>query len=134
LIFSSSPYTVLNMSFTERRLHSLARKIRALYLCVQDPEMPWIAKIIALLTVAYAVSPIDLIPDWIPVLGYLDDLLILPLGIALVIHLTPREVYLRHLEASSDWEIDPRLKKIGIAITITVWMIIVLLILSKLIF
>lgn len=96
------------MPFLEKRLTSLTRKIRALYLCLQDPEMPWLAKAIALLTVAYAVSPLDLIPDWIPVLGYLDDLLILPLLVALVIHLTPREVYLRHLEASSEWEIDPR--------------------------
>ncbi|MCX7788919.1 MAG: YkvA family protein, partial [Spirochaetes bacterium] len=89
------------MGCFEKRLNILARKIRALYFCIQDPEMPWFAKGIALLTVAYAVSPLDLIPDWIPILGYLDDLLILPIGIALVIYLTPREVYLRHLEASA---------------------------------
>ncbi len=116
----------------EERLKMLSRKIRALYLCMQDPEMPLIAKIIALLTVAYAVSPLDLIPDWIPILGYLDDLLILPLGIALVIHLTPHEVYRRHLEASSNWEVDPRLRKLGLVITLTIWAVIVWLILSNL--
>ena len=94
--------------------------------------MPLVAKGIALLTVAYAVSPIDLIPDWIPILGYLDDFLILPLGIALVIHLTPRHVYLRHLDASSEWEVDPKIKNFGIWITITVWVIIALIILYKL--
>lgn len=104
-----------------------------MYLCLQDPEMPWLAKAIALLTVAYAVSPLDLIPDWIPVLGYLDDLLILPLLVALVIHLTPREVYLRHLEASSEWEIDPRLKHFGLSITIIIWAFVAWIILSRIV-
>jgi len=121
------------MPFLEKRLTSLTRKIRALYLCLQDPEMPWLAKAIALLTVAYAVSPLDLIPDWIPVLGYLDDLLILPLLVALVIHLTPREVYLRHLEASSEWEIDPRLKHLGLSITIIIWACVAWIILSRIV-
>ena len=117
------------MPFLEKRLTSLTRKIRALYLCLQDPEMPWLAKAIALLTVAYAVSPLDLIPDWIPVLGYLDDLLILPLLVALVIHLTPREVYLRHQEASSEWKIDPKLRNLGLGITIFIWVLIAWIIL-----
>jgi len=122
------------MRFVEKRLKSLTRKIRALYLCMQDPETPWIAKAIALITVAYAVSPLDLIPDWIPVLGYLDDLLILPLLIALVIHLTPREVYLRHLDSSFEWEIDPRIRKLGLGITIIIWVCIAWVILSSKVF
>ena len=64
----------------------------ALYLAVRDPRTPWYAKAVAALVVAYAFSPIDLIPDFIPVLGYLDDLLIIPVGIALAIRLVPESV------------------------------------------
>ena len=73
-----------------------ARELRlqsyALFLACRDPRTPWYAKAIAAAVAAYAFSPIDLIPDFIPVLGYLDDLVIVPLGIALAIRLVPREV------------------------------------------
>lgn len=73
-----------------------ARRLKAetytLYLVVRDPRTPWFAKLLAGIVVAYAFSPIDLIPDFIPVLGYLDDLLLLPLGIWLAIKLVPEEV------------------------------------------
>lgn len=64
----------------------------ALYLAYRDPRVPWYARLVAGLVVAYAFSPIDLIPDFIPVLGYLDDLLLLPLGIALAIRMLPPTV------------------------------------------
>ena len=64
----------------------------ALYLAYRDPRTPWYAKIWAALVVAYAFSPIDLIPDFIPVLGYLDDLLIVPIGVFLAIKLIPEDV------------------------------------------
>ena len=64
----------------------------ALYLASRDPRTPWYAKLLVAAVVAYAVSPIDLIPDFIPVLGQLDDLLLLPIGIALAIRLVPRAV------------------------------------------
>ena len=65
----------------------------ALYLASRDPRVPLVAKFIVVLVVAYALSPIDLIPDFIPVLGYLDDMLLLPIGIALAIKLMPRDVW-----------------------------------------
>jgi uncharacterized membrane protein YkvA (DUF1232 family) len=65
----------------------------ALYLASRDPRVPWFAKLVLAIVVGYALSPIDLIPDFIPVLGYLDDLLILPLGIALAIKLMPPAVW-----------------------------------------
>ncbi|MFN4327098.1 MAG: DUF1232 domain-containing protein [Azonexus sp.] len=62
------------------------------YFAARDPRTPWLVRLLALLVAAYALSPIDLIPDFIPLIGYLDDLLLLPLGIALVVRLTPPEV------------------------------------------
>ncbi|WP_341738938.1 YkvA family protein [Microcoleus sp. CAWBG640] len=77
-------------------LKQLARKLKketyAIYLASIDPRVPWYARILAGVTVAYAFSPIDLIPDFIPILGYLDDLIIVPLGIWLVIKMIPPEV------------------------------------------
>jgi uncharacterized membrane protein YkvA (DUF1232 family) len=70
----------------------LTQDIFALYLAARDPRTPWYAKAVAALIVAYALSPIDLIPDFIPILGYIDDLLLLPLGIWLVLKMVPPEV------------------------------------------
>lgn len=70
----------------------LKRDIFALYLAARDPRTPWYAKAVAALIVAYALSPIDLIPDFIPILGYIDDLLLLPLGIWLVLKMIPPEI------------------------------------------
>jgi len=64
----------------------------ALYLAARDPRTPWHAKLLAGIVVAYALSPIDLIPDFIPVLGYLDDLLLVPLGLWLAVRLIPADV------------------------------------------
>jgi uncharacterized membrane protein YkvA (DUF1232 family) len=77
-------------------LKQWARRLKTetlvLYLAYRDPRTPWYARIVAGLVVAYALSPIDLIPDFIPVIGYLDDLIIVPLGIALSIRLIPADV------------------------------------------
>ena len=77
-------------------LHQRARQLKAetwaLALAVRDPRTPWYAKLLVAGIVAYACSPIDLIPDFIPVLGYLDDLVLLPLGIALAMRLVPPAV------------------------------------------
>ena len=70
----------------------LKRDITALYLAYKRPETPWYAKAFTAVVVAYAVSPIDLIPDFIPILGYLDDLLLLPLGIAAAVKMIPGPV------------------------------------------
>jgi len=75
---------------------TVKRDAHALYLAARDPRVPWYAKALALAVAAYAASPIDLIPDFIPVLGYLDDLLIVPLGIAAVVRLIPPEVMAEH--------------------------------------
>jgi uncharacterized membrane protein YkvA (DUF1232 family) len=71
-----------NLKGQASKLH---REVFALYLAVRDPRTPWLARAVGGLVVAYALSPIDLIPDFIPVLGYFDDLLLLPLGIVLLL-------------------------------------------------
>jgi uncharacterized membrane protein YkvA (DUF1232 family) len=76
----------------KRRASQLKSEVYALYLAYQDPRTPLYARILAAGVVAYAFSPIDLIPDPIPVLGYLDDLVLVPLGIYLALKMIPREV------------------------------------------
>lgn len=74
------------------RLRALKRETMALYFAARDPRTPLAAKVLAAAVVAYALSPIDLIPDFIPVIGLLDDLVLLPIGIAIVLRLIPPEV------------------------------------------
>ena len=104
------------------RLRAWARRLKrdvlALYLAGRDPRVPWYAKALALATAAYALSPIDLIPDFIPVLGYLDDLIIVPLGIALVVKLIPPEVMAEHRAAALQ---DRPVSLAGAAIIVMVW-------------
>jgi len=76
----------------KQRARALKRDTCALYLTARDPRVPWYTKALALGVVGYALSPIDLIPDFIPIVGYLDDLILVPLGIALVLRLTPGHV------------------------------------------
>lgn len=71
---------------------SIKRDVVALWLAARDPRVPWYAKAVAAAVAGYALSPIDLIPDFIPVLGYVDDLLILPVGILLAIKLIPTPI------------------------------------------
>ena len=75
---------------------SIKRDVHALYLSARDPRVPWYAKAVALSVAAYALSPIDLIPDFIPVLGYLDDLILVPLGIIVAVKLIPPVVLAEH--------------------------------------
>lgn len=94
-----------NMQGTMSKLESIRQStedlmsdVYALYLARGDPRIPWYAKAIIVLTVVYALSPIDLIPDFIPYLGYLDDLVIIPAGIALAIHFMPKNVWEEYRE------------------------------------
>jgi uncharacterized membrane protein YkvA (DUF1232 family) len=86
---------------------ALKREIGALWFAIRDPGTPWYARVLGLAIVGYALSPIDLIPDFIPVLGYLDDIIILPLGIALLRRLIPAEV-LKRARARADAELGGR--------------------------
>jgi len=89
------------------RLQAWAKELKAqlltLWFCRSHPATPWHAKALAALVVAYAFSPIDLIPDFIPVLGYLDDLIIVPLGIYLTLRLIPSEVVVEARSQADAW-------------------------------
>jgi len=78
----------------KQRARALKRDTYVLYLACRDPRTPWYVRVFAGGVVAYALSPIDLIPDFIPVLGYLDDLILVPPGIALAVRMIPEPVLL----------------------------------------
>jgi uncharacterized membrane protein YkvA (DUF1232 family) len=80
------------LSTLSRWAKELKQHTLVVYFAARDPRTPWLVRLLALLVAAYALSPIDLIPDFIPVLGYLDDLVIVPLGVLLVLRLIPPEV------------------------------------------
>lgn len=79
----------------------LRQQTLVVYFAARDPRTPWPVRLLALLVAAYALSPIDLIPDFIPVLGYLDDLIIVPLGLVLVLRLVPPEVMIAAREKAT---------------------------------
>jgi len=82
----------------KKRARFLKTEVYAIYLAYKDPRVSWYARIFAICVVGYALSPIDLIPDFIPILGYLDDLILVPLGIALALKMIPKEVMAEYRE------------------------------------
>ena len=79
----------------------IKRDVAALYGAARDPRVPWYAKALAIVVASYALSPIDLIPDFIPVLGYLDDIVLVPLGIYFAVKLIPPEIMAEHRELAA---------------------------------
>ena len=88
----TAPTTGTMIERWKERVRQLKGETYALYLAYRDPRTPWYARLLAAVVVGYAFSPIDLIPDFVPVLGYLDDLILVPLGIWLALRLVPTEV------------------------------------------
>jgi uncharacterized membrane protein YkvA (DUF1232 family) len=100
----------------------LRRDAHAVYLAAHDPRVPWYVKALAIAVAGYALSPVDLIPDFIPVLGYIDDLIIVPLGIALVVSLIPNEVMAEYRTKADAAEQRPRSRGTAIII-VAIWMV-----------
>ncbi len=98
------------------------RDVVALWIAAHDPRVPWYAKLVAGAVAAYALSPIDLIPDFIPVLGYLDDLIIVPLGILLAIRLVPDGLMQEFREEALRREGRPK-SYLGLAATVIIWIV-----------
>ncbi len=110
-----------------RRLREWARSVKrdvmTLYLAAGDPRVPWHAKVVAMAVAAYALSPIDLIPDFVPVLGYLDDVVIVPLGIVLAVKLVPPALMAEFREAASRTGGRRPVSRWGAVVIVALWVI-----------
>ena len=119
----------------KKRATTLKTDIPAVFLALKAKETPLIAKIVAGITVAYALSPIDLIPDFIPILGYLDDVILLPTRVSLTLKLIPPDVFANYCEQAKGMWVDGRPKKWYYAIPIIlVWTLIVFLVVKAILF
>lgn len=113
------------MKIVVERLGRWAGRLKAetyaLYLAYRDPRVPWHARLFAALVVGYAFSPIDLIPDPIPILGYLDDLILVPLGIALAVRMIPADVLAECREKAREMPAKP-VNTVAAAVVVAVWL------------
>ena len=109
------------------RARGIKRDTVALYLACRDPRTPWYAKALAGAVVVYALSPIDLIPDFVPVFGYLDDLILLPMGIAIAVKLIPAHVLAESRERAATLAERP-VNRVGAAVIVAVWLLVVFLV------
>ena len=108
----------------KRRARRLETEIDAIYLAYKDPRVPWYAKLLIACVIGYALSPIDLIPDFIPVIGYLDDLILVPLGIALTLKMIPPAVLAECREkARTDVTRRKRTNWIAATLILSIWVL-----------
>lgn len=116
MLMTTAPVTRIKVWARELR-----RDVIALWLAARDPRVPWYAKAFAAVVAAYALSPIDLIPDFIPILGYLDDLLIVPLGILIAVRLIPADV-MAELRTKAIEQRKP-ISKAGLVFVLAIWLL-----------
>ena len=109
----------------KEKAKKLKQEIYTLYLAYKNPRVPWYGKIFIIITVGYAISSIDLIPDFIPIIGYLDDLILLPLGILLSIKMIPKEVMEECRRESVKGIKDSKFVFIGLTIIIGIWILLI---------
>ncbi|MEZ0000069.1 YkvA family protein [Sinorhizobium fredii] len=110
------------MERARRWAGNLKRDVVALWIAARDPRTPWYAKAAAGIVAAYALSPIDLIPDFIPILGYLDELFILPVGIALTVRLIPADLMAEFRRTAASRERRPY-STITAVVVVSIWML-----------
>jgi uncharacterized membrane protein YkvA (DUF1232 family) len=112
----------------KQRVKRLKTETYALYLAYKDPRVPWYARLFAALVVGYAFSPIDLIPDFIPILGYLDDLILVPLGILLALKMIPAAVMAESRQKAREVMAQGKpVNRAAAAIIVAVWLLLVAL-------
>ncbi|MCM0650837.1 YkvA family protein [Clostridium swellfunianum] len=120
------------IDFLKHKTKLLKRELRVLSIAYKKPGVPWYTKTLAAIVIGYALSPVDLIPDFIPVLGYLDDLLLIPLGIYMVIKLIPKNVLEEcRIEAENAARDDKPKNWIAGFIILAIWIFIIGLIIYK---
>lgn len=116
----------MNLEKWKQKATTLKSEVYTLFLAYKDPRVPWYAKAFSAVVVGYAFSPIDLIPDFVPVLGYLDDLVLVPLGIALAIKMIPPEVLAECREESEAVMAQGKpVNKSAAAVIILLWVAII---------
>ena len=116
----------INLQKLKQQANRLKTELYALYLACHDPRVPWYARALAICVVGYAFSPIDLIPDFIPILGYLDDLIVVPLGIMLVLKMIPPAVMVECRVKAQSITLKNRPKNwIAAGIILIVWVLFV---------
>jgi uncharacterized membrane protein YkvA (DUF1232 family) len=108
------------MATWQERVRDLKRDVVAIAFAIRDPRVPWYAKAVGACVVAYALSPIDLIPDFVPVLGYLDDLVLVPLGLLLVLRLIPADILAEH-RVTAAAVVERPVSRAGAAVVIVIW-------------
>lgn len=111
------------LSRLKARARALKTETYALYLAARDPRTPWYAKGLVFLVVGYALSPIDLIPDFIPVIGYLDDLLIVPAGIAVALRMIPPQVMDEARERARTAALSSHVGRFGAVLIVIIWIL-----------
>ncbi len=111
----------------KQKSNQLKTELKALYLASKHPQTPWYAKVCMAAVLGYALSPIDLIPDFIPVLGYLDELVILPAGIYLTLKMIPKSVMLECREKAITTQLSTKAKWIMVGIIVAIWLLIIFL-------
>lgn len=126
LFFQEPSYNCFMFASWKEKAKKLKQEVYTLWLAYRLPGVPWYARVFGALVVAYAFSPIDLIPDFIPVLGYLDDLILLPLGIALAIKMIPPDVYQQaRTEAQRRLAVDHGSNWVAGAIIMLMWLAVI---------
>ncbi len=113
----------MNHAEWKKRLHNLKTTTYALYLASLDARVPLRAKVFLAIVIAYALSPIDLIPDFIPVIGYLDDLLLLPLGIWFAIRLIPKDIWLECMTQASEQIQELPYNRRAAVVIVLIWLL-----------
>ena len=101
---------------------AIKRDVHALYLASRDPRVPWYAKALGIAVAAYALSPIDLIPDFIPVLGYVDELFIVPFGIFIVLRMISPEIMAEHRAAAEAAQMRP-VSRAAAVVIVGIWVL-----------
>jgi uncharacterized membrane protein YkvA (DUF1232 family) len=123
---STYPMRVALIARLKSRASTLEREAYALYIATRDPRVPWYAKAFLGLVVAHTFSPIDLIPDFIPVLGYLDDLVVTPLGIVLALKMVPPEVMVDARRQAEELLQQGRpISRAGAIMVVAIWLVII---------
>lgn len=120
------------LSGLKAKAKQLKKQIIVVYLAYMHRKVQWYKKAFLLLILIYALSPIDLIPDFVPILGYLDDIILIPLGIVLAMKMIPKDVWEECRQQAEDGvSIDKKYKWIGAVLIILIWVIVIGVILSK---